>query len=73
MTNDQLTRFLGDLEKRLEVVALQAQKASDQARKAVALLNGLREEVGRLKQVVLSTTDTQEYEAARAPKKSPRK
>ncbi len=73
MTNDELTRFLADLEKKLEVVGAQAHKASEQARKAVALLNAVREEVSRVQRHVISTTETVEYEAAPPPRKQPRK
>lgn len=73
MTNEELTRLLGDLEKKLEAVAVQAHKANNQARKAEALLNGVREEVARLKRKVISSTETQEFEISVPAKEPPRK
>ena len=73
MTNDKLAQLLADLDKRLAVVAAQAQKAVDQAGKALAQVNELRDDVARMRKAVISSTDTQEYAPAVPAKKPGRK
>ena len=73
MTNDKLAQLLGDIDKRLAAVAAQAERAVEQAQKALAQVNGLREDVDRIRKAVIGSTDTQEYVPAMPVKKSGRK
>jgi hypothetical protein len=73
VTNDKLAQLLGDIDKRLAGLAAQAEKAVDEAQKALAQVNGLREDVDRIRKAVISNTDTQEYVPAMPVKKTGRK
>jgi hypothetical protein len=73
VTNDKLAQLLTDLDKRLAVVAVQAQKAVDQASKALAQVNELRDDVARMRKAIISNTDTQEYIPAASARKPGRK
>jgi hypothetical protein len=73
MTNEELTQLLADFEKKLAFVAAQARVATQQSRKAEALVKALREEVSRLKRKVIASTETQEFEVPDASKKPQKK
>jgi hypothetical protein len=73
VTNDKLAQLLGDLDRRLAAIAAQAEKAAEQVQKALVQVNGLREDVDRIRKAVISNTETAEYSPAKVVKKPGRK